>query len=226
MFPIVHNVNQLIASVNVLKCDVQRLKAARNASLDEDGNPAASAHEGTDAAMAKMRLEIKDVDKVATDVSRTVSEMKRYVDAIKVDVERSVSMNETTVLRKCEVALNRMVQDRIAVALDRERGHTQDRIASEVADAVREEMEARSKRFSLAGSSPFADPIVQQQVLHELRDPPSPATTHAPASASAPDAGDAANDNDDGSYEIKLKSPNRKRGGGAAHSRVKKLATI
>jgi hypothetical protein len=216
MFPIVHNVNQLIASVNALKCDVHRLKAAREASLDEDGNPIAPAPVAPVAA-APEPADLAQVRQEIADVGRSVSEMKRYVDAIKVDIERGVSMTETTVLRKCEVALNRMVQDKIAVALDKERGQIQDRIS----DAVEEELEARSRR------SPFADPRLQQRVQEEIA-----AADEAPAAAAVAAAPqnppeNAQNDGgDDTTYEVKLKGPNRKRNsGGAAHSRVKKLTS-
>jgi hypothetical protein len=173
MFPILHNVNQLIASVNALQYEVQQLKfnqekmsksaksaignnnSNSNTNSNTNGSSSTSlithTHTHYDAVSsivptqaqglvldAQQTLGIlkNDIQKVSHDTTQNLSEMKRYIDAIRQDVTRDITMIETTILRKCESAMHRMIHDKISVALDRERGQMHERIVAEVSSVM------------------------------------------------------------------------------------------
>jgi predicted transcriptional regulator len=135
MFPIVHNVNQLAASINSLKIEINKIRLdidRLNSSSSE--RPHSQASPDT-SGLSSIKA---DIQKVTSDSSQHNAEMKRYVDAIKQDVTREIGMLETTILRKCEVTMHRMITDKISVALDKEKGHLQDKVVDEVARAMSE----------------------------------------------------------------------------------------
>jgi len=67
-----------------------------------------------------------------TDCHARITEVKRMIDATKVDLAKDIAMVESTLSRKIEANVNKMLNDKIAVALESYKNSIKDMIITEL----------------------------------------------------------------------------------------------
>ena len=130
MFPIVQNLNSLANSIHQIKGEVQELRASIAASANapvQQINPAPQP--------AIPQGVIDDIKSVASQTTQGMADVRRHVDTMKAEISREMGMMEAMILRKSEMTLNKMINDKINIALDAQRSSSRDAINS-----LREEM--------------------------------------------------------------------------------------
>jgi hypothetical protein len=140
MFPIVHNLNALASSVHQLKHELHEIKN----SMGHISGASGSTHSSVPPEV------VEDIKKLALQTTQGVSEVKKYVDAVKAEVTRDIGMLETMISRKCEVTMNKMINDKINIVLESQRSGSKDTVAT-IRDEFNNELS------------------VQTRALHELK---------------------------------------------------------
>ena len=67
-----------------------------------------------------------------TDCHARITEVKRMIDATKVDLAKDIALVESTLSRKIEANVNKMLNDKIAVALESYKNSIKDMIVTEL----------------------------------------------------------------------------------------------
>jgi hypothetical protein len=122
MFPIVNNLNQLSSAINTLNQEVAKLKGDKTTRM------------GTDSLSLKASIDnIKDdLNKNVIDLSASINDIKRSVENFKLEITRDIGMIEATILRKCESSMNKMVSDRINIAIESQKNTFKDIVDHEI----------------------------------------------------------------------------------------------
>ena len=124
MFPIVNNLNQLSSAINTLNQEVAKLKADKTSTSKQ----------GVDAGSLKKSIDSvrDDLGKNTIDISANINDIKRNVENFKLEITRDIGMIEATILRKCESAMNKMVSDKINLAIESQKNGMKDMINHEI----------------------------------------------------------------------------------------------
>ena len=223
MFPIVNNLNTLASSVNGLRAEVRQLQAAQQDAILQQASSQNTNQTNAVVAIPLLQQQQTNLDDAFKRVSsQTVQTMqglvdvKRQLETIKAEMTREIGMLETMILRKCEVTMHKMINDKIAVALDAQRSGLKDRVALEtraVADSIKTELAqlrmhvdtavaasanqnsnppVSTSKFAASpprGGLPPTAPTAPAalQVRTQSPAPPSPAASAEPETLSGPD---------------------------------------
>jgi chromosome segregation ATPase len=107
---------------------------------------------------------IEEIKALATETTKGVTEVKRYVEAVKADVSRDIGMLEAVIIRKCEVTMSKMMNDKINIALDTHRNGTKEALS-----AVREELMLEiGKQTQSASAAGVNDPAVLDAIQRQI----------------------------------------------------------
>jgi hypothetical protein len=136
MFPIVQNLNALAANVHQLKHEMHEIR-----------NSVSKAGVQGNVSGGQIPADvIDDIKSLAAQTTQGVNDVKKYVDVVKADVTRDISMLEAMISRKCEVTMNKMINDKINIILESQRSGSKD-IATTVKDELNSEIAANKMRI-------------------------------------------------------------------------------
>ena len=166
MFPIVQNLNNLASSLNSLRMEVHQLKVNQTTSALTAASSVNASNQVAAATVPVLQQQVANLDEAVKRVSsqnvqamQNIVDVKRQLDSVKSEVSREVGMLEAMILRKCEVTMHKMINDKISVALDAQRSGLKDRVAFEtraVADGIRNELAHLRTQLDAATSAASA----------------------------------------------------------------------
>lgn len=108
------------------------------------------------------------------DCHTRISDVKRGVDAVKIDYTKEIALLESSLSRKIEANVNKMLNDKIAVALEAHHGVIKDIVATELS--------AQPQATETTGPAPDDD----FEMSVTLAGAPAPAVTPAAPATPAP----------------------------------------
>lgn len=175
MFPIVSHINSLANSIHVIKGEINDL---RNSVAASTRAPAPIQQVALPPVIPQAVID--DIKSVANQTTQGVNEVRRYVDTVKSEIMREISMLESMIIRKCEITLNKMINDKVNIALDSQRSSGRDNVSS-VVGSLREEIHAEIAKVSGVNATLSATVSKLQaqvvQLKHELEEERQAATT-------------------------------------------------
>ncbi len=108
------HLNNISMSINRLAIEIEGIKQTQTKGVSAVTGPSVSNSQ---------------VDEIRS----TLTDLKKHTDGIKADVTRDMNMLETMILRKCEITMNKMINDKINIAMETQKVNLKDLVATEMA---------------------------------------------------------------------------------------------
>jgi hypothetical protein len=169
MLAVSQQISSVAHIVNVLSRDLFELKKqVANAGVNEASSTSNSVVQNSGPSHDEMQ---RAISTSVSDCHARITEVKRVVDAVKTDISKEIVLLETSLSRKIEGNVNKMLNDKIAVALDSYK--------NSIKDLVLTELQTSNANGSDANSSPppEQDDFEINVTLASVDTATSPATT-------------------------------------------------
>lgn len=127
MFGLSQQVRGISQAINVLANDMSEVK------MKIANQPSTSSFQGSAPANTVTVEDMqRSIASAIADCHTRISDVKRGVDAVKMDYTKEIALLESSLSRKIEANVNKMLNDKIAVALDAHQGVIKDIVAAEL----------------------------------------------------------------------------------------------
>lgn len=127
MLAISQQINAVVQRVNVLSAEIADLKSKVN-----NGLPPVAGAAPTQAAVSATDIE-RAVGTASSDLNQKIGDLRRVLDGLKADTSKETVLLEASLSRKIESNVQKMLSDKIKVALE---SQVKALVADEVAEAM------------------------------------------------------------------------------------------